>query len=271
MDVPWIMEKAEFEADAVWALRKTRGLLDSAERVKLVALVRRAPRLVKAKVRHLDGDLAGLEEFVSSSHLLALWKDWPKILKDEEREGQLIEHVDASSGMNRVVADAAATVLYAMAKNLHVEDLRGFTRHLDLEALDHVEDRAHLEARPWRSAPNFKDRNGFLWVRNDDLVRLTIAFAAAEPHTVQTYLDLEEEKLRARGFVPGDRWWHEYLLKQQPAWSIARQWAAAGGRRDLEQEIERLRSLVHDAVATRRKAGEERSALRLERALHRRG
>ncbi len=45
-----------------------------------------------------------------------------------------------------------------------------------------------------------------LFVPNDALVRLAIAFAQAEPETVNLYLDLEEEEYLQGGFYLGERW-----------------------------------------------------------------
>lgn len=49
--------------------------------------------------------------------------------------------------MNRVVSDAALTVLYTTAETLHAKEGGGYTHHpsLDAEALDRATDWAQLE------------------------------------------------------------------------------------------------------------------------------
>jgi hypothetical protein len=85
---------------------------------------------------------------------------------------------------------------------------------------------------------------------------------------VNLYLDNEEQKLLQEGYAFGERYKHEWLLEQKPAWALARSWASdAGGRDHLYEELERLRRLVREAVKALRDAGNDRAAARLERAL----
>lgn len=100
------------------------------------------------------------------------------------------------------------------------------------------------------------------------LLDVALAFAQAEPETVNLYLDMEEQELLQKGYASGERYLHKWVLEQKPAWALARSWANKGGSRDhLREEMERLRGLVHQAVRELREAGRERVAARLERAL----
>jgi hypothetical protein len=114
----------------------------------------------------------------------------------------------------------------------------------------------------------FRDRRGDVHLPLDGMVRLAQSFAAAEPRTVNEYIDDREEELRLRGNVPGDRWWHDYLREHAPGYALARRWAGIDQEADgLRREIARLRSLASGAAYDRRSAGRERKASRLLRAL----
>lgn len=79
------MRKEEFVAGEEWAYRRERRLGAPANRVALVAIPsRKGP--IKVKVRHLEGELEGMEEFISSHHLRCRWKEWRKVKRDEAKE-----------------------------------------------------------------------------------------------------------------------------------------------------------------------------------------
>ena len=69
---PGSVRKDEFKEGQRWALRRTRGLGDPATQVELLPWPQVKPP--KVKVRHLDGELKGLEEFVRPTALLCPWK-----------------------------------------------------------------------------------------------------------------------------------------------------------------------------------------------------
>ncbi len=105
--------------------------------------------------------------------------------------------------------------------------------------------------------------------QNRHLVELAIAFARAEPETVNLYLDNEEDEYRTRGYLPGKKYMHEILIEYKPRWAIARAWAGGVKQRDhLKEEVERLRTLVGRAAYELRRAGVEDEAERLERGLY---
>ena len=110
---------------------------------------------------------------------------------------------------------------------------------------------------------------GDLYVPNTALIDLAIAFAKAEPETVNLHLDLEEKELMEEGYRFGELYPHRQALKMKPSWAVAHQWAAgAEGRDHLREENQRLRRLLHGAVQALKGAGEDRQAARIERALN---
>jgi hypothetical protein len=140
---------------------------------------------------------------------------------------------------------------------------------MDEDELQRICDRAGVSAVPSDLHPlAFRDRHGHVHLPLDGVVRLAQAFAAVEPQTVNQYIDDQEEEMRLRGNVPGDRWWHDYLREHAPGFALARRWAGLEQEADaLRQEIARLRSLVSRAAYDLKAAGQEHKARRLLRAL----
>lgn len=98
--------------------------------------------------------------------------------------------------------------------------------------------------------------------------RLAHAYASAEPEIVLRYIEDQEREYKARGYRPGERYYHELLRQHTPGFAFAHHWA--GHQEEVEilhAEIERLRLLVKSAVTAREKAGEEREGWRLLHAL----
>ena len=61
----------------------------------------------------------------------------------------------------------------------------------------------------------------------------------------------------------GERWQHEWLRDQRPAFALMRQWASFSRDLDrLQKEIGRLRGLVYDASLELERAGKPRQARR---------
>jgi hypothetical protein len=97
---------------------------------------------------------------------------------------------------------------------------------------------------------------------------MAIAFAQAEPETVQMYLDLEERELLRDGYFLGKTDAHRRLVSSKPAYSVARQWAGGAKQHGhLHDELKELNYLLRKAVRDLRECGAEQKALYLERAL----
>jgi len=83
-------------------------------------------------------------------------------------------------------------------------------------------------------------------------------------------MDVEdsEERYRAEGYAPGQRYMHDLLRGRQPAWALARQWAGTDREVEmLQKEIGRLRGLVSQAAYELKASGKEHRARRLLRAV----
>jgi hypothetical protein len=137
------------------------------------------------------------------------------------------------------------------------------------DELQRIIDRAGIDESPTDLHPlAFRDRHGEVHVPVDGAERLARAFAAAEAENVVMYIDDQEEELRLRGNVAGDRYLHDLLRQYQPGWALARQWAGFDRAVDeLQKEIARLRSLISRAAYELKDAGAEDKSRRLLRAL----
>ena len=261
------MTKREFEAGAAWAYRAPNSAGRPAVKVVLLFLPNRKGA-VKVKVRHVEGELVGLEEFVPATRLVCRWEDWPKLERDEQKEAAFYSSLEHREEIDPVIYRAASAVLSASGEDLMVDDFRPYSvmNKAGVAALDRVTSRASLDDRPWRGSPCYTNRKGSTHVPNDLLVDLALAFAKAEPQTVILYLDLEEAEYLRKGY--GDsRFWHRELLKELPAHAIARHWSSGAERDPLRDELERVRQLAQRACYHLKEAGQERKADSLLRQL----
>ena len=79
--------------------------------------------------------------------------------------------------------------------------------------------------------------------------RLAQSFAKAEPELLLMYIEDEEREYKARGYEPGERFYHDLLREHMPGFALARYWA--GYQEEialLRSEVERLRMLVKTAA-----------------------
>ena len=90
----------------------------------------------------------------------------------------------------------------------------------------------------------------------------------AEPEIVLMFIEDEESEYKAKGYEPGDRFWHNYLREKTPGFALARYWAGHEAEvARLREEIERLRSLVKSAADVLERSGKEPEGWRLRGAL----
>ncbi|HEX5493461.1 MAG TPA: hypothetical protein VFX70_02655 [Mycobacteriales bacterium] len=162
-----------------------------------------------------------------------------------------------------VVADAISEVLTATGEE------GGFisTWSLDPDKARRLWDRAGLEGEPDDHPLAFIDRKGVPHVPYETTLSFAQAFAAAEPESVLLHIQEWEDRLRAEGYEPGNRHSHEFLRTKRPAHVLARQWAGRAEVTMLQEENDRLRRLVHQAILALTHAGDESAARRIGRGL----
>jgi hypothetical protein len=221
------------------------------------------------KVRFEDGPHPGLKEYVATRQVLCPWGQREAVVRDEERAARFAEH--AREVRDHALAEAASAVLESTGEqSAYCSDDGAQMSESDVQR---ILDRAGLTDSPADLHPvAYQDRSGLIHLPLDAAVRLAKSFAAAEPQTVVSYIDDEEDELRIRGNAPGERWFHQYLREMSPGYAVARQWAGLEQEAELlRKEISRLRSLVSSAAYDLKDAGKERKARTLLRALDGRG
>lgn len=215
----------------------------------------------KARIRHAEGELDGLEEWAPSRTLVCRWGERAAFLRDETRLAAIKEATDRH--YDSVVEDAISDVLTATGEE------GGFSNiwSLDPDKARRLWDRAGLDGEPDDHPLAFIDRHGTLHLPYETTLRFAQAFAAAEPESVILYIQEWEDRLRAEGYEPGNRHSHDFLRTMRPAHALARQWAGRAEVTMLREENDRLRRLVHQAISALTQAGNESAARRIERGL----
>ena len=154
----------------VWSLTP-KSAADEMRRVKYLGTHRGG----KAKVRWLDGDLTGLDEWTPTRHLVCQWKDRAAFLRDRER--QLALDALAAKELDRVVEDAISTVFVATGEE------GGFSKWWPVEPAQAARMwvRAGLPGDPLAEPGAFVDRFGMLHLSCRSALRFAQAFATASP------------------------------------------------------------------------------------------
>jgi hypothetical protein len=219
-------------------------------------------RAGKAKIRHADDDLDGLEEWVPTRTLMCPWGERQAFLRDESRWSALQEA--AARDYDPVVEEAISTVFEATG------DETGFIRVWSVERgrAERLWRRAGLEGSPDQHPLAYTDRGGQLHLPYETAFQFAQAFATAEPEPCIHYIQEWEDRLRAEGYEPGRRVSHSVLRNMRPAHALVREWTQAGELGLLREENQRLRQLLGRALEALRRAGDQQSASRLDRALH---
>jgi hypothetical protein len=219
-------------------------------------------RAGKVKIRHADGDLDGLEEWMPTRTLMCPWGERRAFLRDESRWNALLKA--AARDFDPVVEHAISTVFEATGEET------GFDRvwTVDPSRAHRLWHRVGLDGSPDQHPLAYTDRRGQLHLPNETALEFAQAFAAAEPEPCIHYIQEQEDQLRAEGYEPGNRFSHSWLRGRRPAHALVREWTQAGELGLLEDENQRLRQLLGQALQALRRAGDEQSANRLDRALH---
>jgi hypothetical protein len=220
-----------------------------------------ARRARQVKVRHEDGELKGLEEWVVSNSLLCPWGERKAFLRDERAECALRQA--SESTRDRVEEEAISAILTATGEET------GFIRTWSLppDRANRLWNRAGLTDDPVQAAHSYLDRFGVLHLSYETSLRFAQAFAAREPEPCLLYIEEWENRLRAEGYEPGNRHAHAVLREFAPAHALIRQWAASSDVERLQKEVERLHAVVGLAVQQLEAVGADAAAKRVKRAL----
>ena len=231
------------------------------------------PRSNKARVRWLDGEYEGLEEWVPKIRLLAPWEQAEALLEDERR---MLAAVEVSEdACDEATWEAAGEVFGALSEHstpqeevflgykaveeelLVIQDLVAAAKRLGL-------DKKWMLAQPHA----FVDRSGCYRASFQTAVEVAQHCCRRFPREVLSRIKKDEDGLRQE-LVSGnldisESWWinstrhreyaEERLRKLKPVYALIRQWCGQEASEEFDQvlalreEVDQLRSLMQETA-----------------------
>lgn len=228
-------------------------------KVRIVGPARRG----KVRARYESGELAGLEEWLPTRDLICSWGEVRAYVRDEKRLKAL---QDASASERVEVVEAAINcVLAATGEDEFI--VNGIWQ-LPLECARRLWSRAAMPDDPAEESLAFVTRHGHLTLPYMAAYRFAVAFAAKEPEPCLMEVATEEDRYRAEGYTPGQRYMHQLFIERSPSWALVRQWASQSYRDLLAEQVRRLSTVLDQAISTLEALGAIREANHLRRAQH---
>jgi hypothetical protein len=254
------MLKSSIKPGVEYALREKPAARGALQRIRIVEHVRGN----KWKAEWIEPN-RGLVDYVESGQLVATWKEHKAFLKEEENVRRLKEENERTGYRNDSPVDRA---MYEVFENA-AEDVRYYQGTLSgkPEDIARLKTRAGLDADKY-SASGYLDRAGTLHLPFGDAVELARAFCGAEPSTILLDVEATERDWSQRARSGGEQHMVGLLNEYRAAWALLRQWAghdAALAQRDAA--IQKAERLVWDAIYALQKAGLDKEAARLRRAM----
>ncbi|MEU9175276.1 PE-PGRS family protein [Streptomyces sp. NPDC048550] len=261
-----------------WAYRARPKELGGAMRRVEIVRVGGASRSGSVHVRFLDGDAAGLQEWVSPSCLLVLWADADAFRADDVAELALAEASRAVRGSAEFEAARMILDLVRPKGRLRLRKAVADAGVLELGRLEDTEPLVGMDAAQLRNDPMLhEDRKGCSlvgWPITERIARQVAQRLAEEilPEVDRRQQAMEEERDRSS--------WYGYqrrddrkLDAEKEALRTVREWCGQekAERHDelvaLREEVLRLGELVERAVKALRDRGHGVIASTIERDL----
>jgi hypothetical protein len=252
--------------------------------VRPVELVKEGPpRSQKAKVRWLDGEYEGLEEWVPKVRLVAPWDEKEALLENERRMFAALEVSGDVYGTT--MYRAVETVFFAIPQELGAEvwfGMKAIERELlSIDDLDAAAARLGLDAEGLLSEPHsYVDRFGEYKAPFGVAVKVAKHCCEMFSREVLRHLRAEEEELRQElvcGNLDVSRsWWTDNaayrgrtearLEELGPIFALVREWCGQEATEEfreviaLRQEVDRLQGIVKDLARWLRNSGHPQKA-----------
>lgn len=280
--------KAEYVVTSVgktYAYRERARTPD--DPVRPVEVVKEGPpRSQKVKVRRLDGEYEGLEEWVPEVRLVAPWEDAGALLEDERR---MFEALEASDDVYGTVPYEAVEMVFGA---LPFEPKAGEEMYLGykavesellvIENLDATAGQLGLSAEELRAEPHaYVDRFGQYKAPFGVAVAIAEHCCKRFARDVLRYVKAEEDALKeaivSRYYAfPNRRHWssrdkdgfeilreraEEWLGEQEPVFALIRGWCGEEAVEEFDQvlelreEVDRLGGIVRDTARWLRFSG----------------
>lgn len=263
------------------------------ELVRPVDLVKEGPpRSQKSKVRWLDGEYEGLEEWVPKVRLVVPWAEKEALLEDERRMFAALEVSGDVYGT--ATYWAVETVFFAVPQEAGAEvwfGMKAVERELlSIDDLDAAAERLGLDAEALLSEPcSYTDRFGEYKAPFGVAVKVAKHCCARFSREVLRHLRAEEEKLQQE-LVSGDldvsrSWWTDNeahrkraearLEELRPIFALVREWCGREAAEEfheviaLRQEVDRMRGIVKDLASWLKNAGHPQKVAQVRKQLGR--
>ena len=256
------------------------------------------PRPNKVKVRRLDGEYEGLEEWFPKVRLVAPWEEAEALLEDERR---MFEALDATGDVyDTVPYKAVQMVLFALPPGEGSDGV--FFGHkaieselLNIEDLDAAQKRLGLTAEELLvELHSYVDRCGEYKAPFEVVIKVAKHCCRTFTQDVLRYVQAEEDALKeavVSGYYtfPDRRYrsWNdkdgfeilrtraeEWLAEQEPIFALVREWCGEEVVEEFDQvlalreEMDRLQALVEDTVRWLRLSGPPLKAALLAKELN---
>lgn len=269
------------------------------EPVRPVEVVKEGPpRSNKVKVRRLDGEYEGLEEWIPKVRLVVPWEEAEALLEDERR---MFEALDATGDVyDTVPYKAVQMVFFALPPGEGSDGV--FFGHkaieselLNIEDLDAAQKRLGLSAEELLAEPHsYVDRFGEYKAPFEVAIKVAKHCCRTFTQDVLRHVQAEEDALKdavVSGYYtfPDRRYrsWRdkdgfeilrtraeEWLAEQKPIFALIREWCGEEAVEEfdrvlaLREEVDRLRALVEDTVRWLRFSGHPVKAALLAKELN---
>ncbi|MDA1358668.1 hypothetical protein O1R50_03485 [Glycomyces luteolus] len=275
-----MQQNVEFEPGELWGYRARSR--DELACVKVLKVGTKRP--ARLKIKFLEDEHEGREDWVPPSRLKVRWEDRAGFF-EAERRWHAVE--DASAEAVDTIEAKTCTLIFDHLKALHYIDWRSADRRAVLwtDDLDTFEAETGLKREDFLSYPAAFSEDGQIvapWPA------LRVAAQALARANAEKLLDLadQEERDRPRRAIYGQRYPSrsgglyidpeiciETDREYAPQWEMLRTWCGAeiqerrSGLAELRGEVARLSGLVEEAITELDKAGSRRTARHLEAEL----
>jgi hypothetical protein len=256
------MLKSKIKPKTEYAFRAKRKLDCPVEKIRVLEHIRGN----KWKVEWIDPN-PGLVHYVESQQLLAPWKEHKAYLR-EEAEAERLRAYNKEHGYepDSPLDNAVSQVFESVGEQ--VSYYRG-SLYGPPDAIERIRQRASFTTSQLPPGA-YTDRNAIPHLPFDHCLELAKKFCAAEPAAVLVGVESTEREW-SRNANRGDEYLVPLLNQYRASWALIRQWTGyepAVAQR--EAEIQKLERLVWDAIYTLQKAGLDKEATRLRRAVEKR-
>ena len=214
----------------------------------------------KVRIRHLQGEYAGLEEWVAKASLLVPWAESEAFSRDEraflEARGDQTDDLSSTLAYQAVEGVLLSLTGYDVGFGWRASE-RNLLRIARFEHTAGVLElpKAQLMAEP----RSFIDRHGTYWAPFDAAVRLAKWVCDHSPRKVLEALRAEENRLHVQAVRGVEEFERRYASERIPedasVFAQVREWCGGAAAaqfneiKHLQDEVTRLRGLLESAVA----------------------